>query len=84
MFAKCSNPDCGAPFNYREGQLVRFCKPPLEHRSSTGQHHVEHFWLCGSCSNLYMLECERGAGMKISLRTKELGERAAFSFVATA
>jgi hypothetical protein len=72
MFAKCSNPQCGAPFDYREGQLIRFSKSALDDQSSTDQHRVEHFWLCGSCSKLYEFEYNVGAGMKIKLRVKEL------------
>lgn len=49
MFARCSNPECGAPFNYREGRLIRYCKPPLDDRFPADHHCVEHFWLCGSC-----------------------------------
>jgi hypothetical protein len=76
MFGKCSNPACGAPFNYREGRLFRFDKPP-EGESSAGQDRVELFWLCGRCSELYVFEYEKGAGIKIKLRVRERPERAA-------
>jgi hypothetical protein len=82
MFEKCSNPDCGLPFDYREGRLIRFCstdvKSPPEH------HRVEHFWLCGKCSERYAFAHECGAGMKIRLRVTELQETAARSLTATA
>jgi len=81
MFARCLNPDCGVPFNYREGRLIRYCKPPLDGQFPADYHCVEHFWLCGSCSELYVFEYERGAGMKIRLRPRE---RQALSFAATA
>ena len=29
MFARCSNPECGAPFNYREGRLIRYLQAPV-------------------------------------------------------
>ncbi len=76
MFAKCSNPACGAPLNHREGRLIRLCKPPLDGQASTGQHRVELFWLCGRCSELYVFEYEKGAGMKIKLRARERPESA--------
>ena len=74
MFARCSNSDCGAPFDYREGQLVRSCEAELDGLSPVDQHRVEHFWLCGSCSKLFVFEYELGAGMKIRFRVKELHE----------
>ena len=83
MFEKCSNTQCGALFDYREGQLIRFCKFPLDDQSPAVQHCVEHFWLCGSCSKLYVLEYKLGAGMKIKLRVSEPQEEVALSFVTT-
>jgi hypothetical protein len=77
MVEKCSNPDCGVPFDYREGRLIRFCKPPLDGQSPAGQHRVEHFWLCRSCSELYVFEYQNGAGMRIKLRVRDLREEAA-------
>src|ERR1035441_8133656 len=71
MFARCSNPDCGVPFNYREGRLIRYCKPPSDGQFPADHHCVEHFWLCGNCSEFYVFEYERGAGMKIKLRTRK-------------
>ena len=81
MFAKCSNPQCGAPFDYREGQLIRFCKSLLDDQSPADQHRVEHFWLCGSCSRLYVFEYRLAEGMKIKLRAREPREEVALSFV---
>jgi hypothetical protein len=80
MFAKCSYCDCGVPFDYREGQLIRFCGSPLDGQSSADQYRVEHFWLCGNCSKLYVFEYKPGAGMKIKLRVKELREVVVTSF----
>jgi hypothetical protein len=66
MLEKCSNPDCDFPFDYREGRLIRFC--PTDTKSPGQCRCVEHFWLCGKCSERYVLAYERGAGMKIRLR----------------
>ena len=82
MFEKCLNPDCGLPFDYREGRLIRSssadAKSPAEPCS------VEHFWLCGECSKQYVFAHERGAGMKIRLRAAKCRETAARSLAATA
>jgi hypothetical protein len=84
MFAKCSNPECGAPFDYREGRLVRFSELPLDGQFPAGRQCVEHFWLCGSCSEFYALEYKRGAGVKIKSRAREEQERPVLSFVTAA
>jgi hypothetical protein len=81
MFAKCSNPNCTATFDYREGRLIRFSKPPLDGSGPADDHSVEHFWLCGSCSKFYGFEYERGAGMNVKLRWSEMGEGMTPSFV---
>jgi hypothetical protein len=82
MFEKCLNPDCGLPFDHREGRLIRFCstdgKSPAEHQS------VEHFWLCGKCSERYVFVYEDGVGMKIGPRLEESQRRAARTSTATA
>jgi len=65
MLEKCSNPECDLPFDYREGRLVRFS--PADTKPSEPFHCVEHFWLCGKCSERYVFAHERGAGMKIRL-----------------
>jgi len=84
MFAKCSNPDCGASFDYREGLLVRSCEFPMDGQPPANRQRIEHFWLCGSCSKLYVFEYKVGTGMKIKLRVREERERATLSFVTVA
>jgi hypothetical protein len=74
MFEKCSNPDCGLPFDYRKGRLIRFCS--TDAMSPAGPHCVEHFWLCGKCSERYVFAHERGVGMKIRLRVAEFRKTA--------
>src|ERR1019366_3144409 len=56
MFSKCANPDCKAPFSYRQGQLLRF---QTNHSGSpaapANTKYVRHFWLCKCCSELTCL-----------------------------
>jgi len=78
MFEKCLNPDCDLSFDYREGRLIRFCS--TEAKSLAERHCVEHFWLCGKCSERYVFAYERGTGMKIKLRVTEPQDMAARSF----
>jgi hypothetical protein len=45
---------------------------------------VEHFWLCGNCTERYVFAHECQAGMKIRLRVTESQETAARSLAAIA
>ncbi len=75
MFAKCANPDCEKPFDYREGQLVRFCRSTRNGPSAAKPHLIEHYWLCGSCSELYVLHLESET-IRMEPRVKESAARA--------
>jgi hypothetical protein len=82
VFEKCFNPDCGLLFDYREGRLIRFSS--ANSMSPAEQPSVEHFWLCGKCSERYVFAHERGAGMKIRLRAAESRETVARGLAASA
>src|SRR5579872_2629873 len=75
MFSKCSNPDCSATFDYRQGRLIRFDKPSSDFPFPTDRNCVQHFWLCENCSTFYALDFERGTGMKIKIRVIPVSER---------
>ena len=82
MFERCLNPDCGLPFDFREGRLIRFSSTNAKF---SGEHPcVEHFWLGGKCSDRNVFAYERGAGMKITLRVAESQKTAARTSAATA
>lgn len=74
MFSECANPACRAEFDYRHGHFFRFHKRPLDDGEPDNTHSVEHFWLCGPCSETYCLEQPRSGGIVIRLRfEKALG-----------
>jgi hypothetical protein len=81
MFERCLNPERGLPFDHREGRLIRVSsagpKSPSERPS------IEHFWLCGKCSERYVFPHEREAGIRIKLRVEEPQETAVRASVAT-
>ena len=73
MVSKCANPNCSTPFHYfREGTIfqveldgaggIRPTGPQLV-ASSGKTPRLEHFWLCGQCSNTMTLVVERGKGV---------------------
>lgn len=48
MINRCFNPECGRELYYlREGRVVRVV------RDNGNQARLEHFWLCGQCSQSY-------------------------------
>jgi hypothetical protein len=84
MLIKCSNAACEAPFDYRKGRLIRFSSKPADGKPSENHTLIQHFWLCGKCSELYEFECESGTGVKIKLRAQKVSEIDLSSFVSAA
>ena len=74
MFIKCCNPECEAPFDYREGRLIRFSRTPSSGKPAKNQRLIEHFWLCGKCAGLYVIEFESRVIVKIKPRKQQLSE----------
>ena len=60
MLHKCLNPNCTAPFNFRQGRMFRFRQPASAHRTHSKGHGVKHFWLCLDCSQAYRVEFLKG------------------------
>lgn len=84
MLTKCCNPRCEAPFNYREGQLVRFSRRPVNGKPAVNQALIEHFWLCGKCAGIYVFECKSGTSLVIKPRNQGLSEENLSHFVSAA
>ncbi len=72
MFMKCCNPACGAPFDYREGRLIRFTRNKPKGLSPDHDQVIEHFWLCGKCAALYVFQKESGRDITVRPRVKEI------------
>jgi hypothetical protein len=83
MIAKCCNPECEVPFDYREGRLIRFSRP-MNGEISENERLIQHFWLCGKCAGLYVFEYESGVDVKIKPRRRELSEKSSAHFVSAA
>ena len=76
MLAKCANPSCSTPLVYlREGKIFMVEAPPqfeLLNAAPTkpkAMNRVEHFWLCGPCSNEMSLTYDRQRGVEIIRKT---------------
>jgi hypothetical protein len=75
MITSCCNSDCGAPFDFRRGRIVRICKALPTDCASKIEHPVEHFWLCGNCSERYVFEYESTLKLKLKTQTEATSQR---------
>lgn len=81
MLSKCASPECPNTLHYlREGKLFKV-ESDSEIALVAGQkkpaRKVEHFWLCGPCSERYTLINDKDSGVQIV--EKPLLRRAAAS-----
>lgn len=81
MVNHCANPHCCKPLHYlREGRIYVFevgGSSGLESDRKTRR--MEHFWLCGSCSESFSLEHSIELGIRIAPRgTRSRGMSASF------
>jgi len=80
MVSKCANPACSTPFHYlREGKIFRVevestpresetlngDKSPFLVASRKPSLKLEHFWLCGPCSQSMNLLFDRSNGVSV-------------------
>ena len=65
---QCCNPECQAPFNHREGRLVRISRPTDNQDSFGDQSVLQHFWLCGKCAVLFKFDRKSGVGVRMKQR----------------
>ena len=72
MVKNCANPKCAKPLHYlREGRIFVFA---ADSDSDKPVHRMEHFWLCGECSQTMRLEKTRQGVrtvMKAALRVEK-------------
>jgi hypothetical protein len=66
MVTKCANPKCEASFDHRQGRLFRFPKSHFHDGLPANTHSVQHFWLCGACSQRYALQYDAGHGVAMT------------------
>jgi len=74
MLDQCANPKCAKPLRYlREGRIFVFDSLPTGSDGNRRQaHRLEHYWLCGSCSETLLLEKTRSG---IRLEPKAASDR---------
>jgi len=69
MVNHCANPECGKPLHYlREGRVYVFDVTRYAAAPADRTRRMEHFWLCGTCSDMYLLEQTAKDGVRITPR----------------
>lgn len=71
MVNHCANPQCCKPLHYlREGRVYVFDVTRPAGNGERTVRRMEHFWLCGACSEVYFLEQVEDRSVRISARPK--------------
>ena len=81
MLSKCANPQCSTSLHYlRDGKVfqVEMSRPvPIDGRKPLRR--VEHFWLCGPCSETQTLTYDQIYGVQVLPKNQPMMRRAAAS-----
>ncbi len=76
MVNQCANSKCGKPLHYlREGRIFVFDLPdPNVPVSAPGgrARRLQHFWLCGTCSETMVLEQTRDMQIKVAVKARNV------------
>jgi hypothetical protein len=71
MVNHCANPQCCKPLHYlREGRVYVFDVTKSLAAGDRMPRRMEHFWLCGACSEIYLLEQVEDRTVRIVSRPK--------------
>ena len=68
MLSKCANPDCSNTLHYlREGKVFKIdSDDKVTTIGGKPVRRVEHFWLCGPCSQALTLTYDKLAGVQVT------------------
>ena len=71
MVSNCANPKCAKPLHYlRDGRVFVFdVQDKIAAANGKRTRHVEHFWLCGTCSQTMAME-QSTEGVHLVLRPR--------------
>lgn len=67
MVNNCANPQCNKPLHYlRDGRIFVFdVQSAAVGPDGKRARHLEHYWLCGDCSPLLVVERDSDRGIHI-------------------
>ena len=74
MVNQCANTSCGKPLHYlREGRIFVFDVPVSDAPVTAGvRTHLQHFWLCGSCSESLVMEQTSSKEIRVVVRKNKV------------
>jgi hypothetical protein len=75
MINQCANSSCGKPLYYlREGRIFVFDLPDPEVPVPAGgrARRLQHFWLCGSCSETMIMEESSEMQIRVAVKTRKV------------
>jgi hypothetical protein len=68
MVNNCANPKCGKPLHYlRDGRVFIFDVPDKISPNGKRTRRIEHFWLCGACSQTLAMK-QSSDGIQVVVR----------------
>jgi hypothetical protein len=72
MLSKCANPQCSTTLHYlREGKVFKMEPVVIAKNGETPRKptkSVEHFWLCGPCSESWTVLYDRESGIRVAAK----------------
>jgi hypothetical protein len=74
MVNQCANKSCGKPLHYlREGRIFVFDVPFSDGAETAGRKtRLQHFWLCGSCSETLAMEQTSAKEIRVVVRKSKV------------
>jgi hypothetical protein len=68
---QCANPRCNKPLHYlREGRIFVFDLPDPNLPTPGGRaRRLQHYWLCGACAEIMVLEQTSEMEIRVALKT---------------
>jgi hypothetical protein len=80
MLSKCANPSCSKEFHYfGEGKVFEIrweTSPGATHSHGKKRKHIEHYWLCSSCSHTLTIAMDSASNILVIRRPNEPNEDA--------
>lgn len=77
MVNQCANKLCGKPLHYlREGRIFVFDVPFSDAPEASSKTRLQHFWLCGPCSETLAMEQSSSLEVHVVSRKGETGLKA--------
>lgn len=70
MVNHCANPKCAKPLHYlREGRIFVFDVPSTNDGTGKRTRRMEHYWLCGACSQTLVMQ-QSAEGVRVVARRR--------------